>query len=273
MHQKATKTPDFVSDRTKPGETRWSESCGLPTILPGDLATRRSQTLTNHENAVNYAPQNAAVISFNPADADATRLALGNYGFKVEEFSSIEDCRRALRAGGSSDALLAILAGIDTESLARQFLANLKRSFPDLPVMVAATSATVAHAVESMKQGASDVVALPCTEEQLREKIRQLMDEASQNRLVNSERVEFRNRLAELTPAEVSVLDLLLDGFANKQISQELNIGLRTVELRRSKIMAKMHASSVAQLIKMVCIARGHVDPSDSNETKTASLK
>ncbi len=220
---------------------------------------------------MNYAPQNAAVVSFDPSDAGIARTVLGNYGFQVEEFSSIDDCRRSLRQGGSGDALLTIVAGIDKDDLLGNRLAEFKRAFPDLPVMITATGATVAHAVASMKQGASDVVSLPCTEDQLREKIRELMDEANRHRLANSERVEFRNRLADLTPAEVAVLDLLLDGYANKQISQELNIGLRTVELRRSKIMAKMHASSVAQLIKMVCIARGKVDPTDSSEANTAT--
>nr|WP_261361776.1 LuxR C-terminal-related transcriptional regulator [Aeoliella straminimaris] len=58
-----------------------------------------------------------------------------------------------------------------------------------------------------------------------------------------------------LTPAENEVVEAMLDGLANKQIAQRLSIGLRTVELRRSKIMRKMQAKSVAELVKFICLS------------------
>jgi FixJ family two-component response regulator len=228
-----------------------------PSVFPPDPL----QKLT-----VNYMPQNAAVLSLNAGDAAATRSALGNYGFQVAEFSSYHDCLRSLGTEGESHAMFAVVAGVDDESIAAQRLAELKRRFPGLPVLVTATGPSVAQAVSLMQQGASSVVALPCGEEELRAQISQLMHEASTLRQSESQRTELRRRMATLTPAELSVLDLLLDGYANKQISQELNIGLRTVELRRSKIMNKMQSNSVAQLIKMICIARGQVSPADQAE-------
>jgi FixJ family two-component response regulator len=61
--------------------------------------------------------------------------------------------------------------------------------------------------------------------------------------------------LGSLTRAEKQVLDAMLEGMANKQIAQLLQIGLRTVELRRSKIMRKMEAKSLAELVRLVCEA------------------
>jgi two-component system response regulator FixJ len=58
--------------------------------------------------------------------------------------------------------------------------------------------------------------------------------------------------LATLTVDERQVLDKVLDGVPNKRIARDLDIGLRTVELRRSNLMKKMEAESLAELIQMV---------------------
>jgi two-component system response regulator FixJ len=91
----------------------------------------------------------------------------------------------------------------------------------------------------------------------MRAAIQEGLDEAMR-RIPDLERkAQLRSRLAELKETERAVLDAMLDGKGNKEISQELEIGLRTVELRRSKIMAKMQATNVAQLIRLVCEASG----------------
>ena len=67
-----------------------------------------------------------------------------------------------------------------------------------------------------------------------------------------AERNMIRKRLESLTPREKEVLDLVVAGKANKVIAIELNLSPRTVEIHRARVMYKMRARSVPQLIKMV---------------------
>ena len=66
---------------------------------------------------------------------------------------------------------------------------------------------------------------------------------------------EIRQRLAGLVPGEVAVMDGLMAGKPNKKIAAELGIGLRTVELRRARLLKKMHAGSLAELVRMVTVS------------------
>jgi FixJ family two-component response regulator len=72
----------------------------------------------------------------------------------------------------------------------------------------------------------------------------------AENRRVLAKKGLVRRRLAKLTPAERKVLDRLLEGRANKDIAAELEVSVRTVEVRRAKIMEKMRAESLAELIR-----------------------
>jgi FixJ family two-component response regulator len=81
------------------------------------------------------------------------------------------------------------------------------------------------------------------------------LEESNGEAARNAMMAEMRARLEHLTPAENEVIEAMLDGLANKQIAQRLSIGLRTVELRRSKIMRKMQAKSVAELVKFICMS------------------
>src|SRR5690606_26515290 len=110
-------------------------------------------------------------------------------------------------------------------------------------------------AVDLMRQGASDVIALPAERETLRDRLRKTVEITEPQRRRMARVGELKTRLAEPTKAEQEVLQAILDGKSNKQIAQMLSIGLRTVELRRSKIMRKMKARSIAELIKLVCLA------------------
>lgn len=208
-----------------------------------------------------FATPTAALIAFADLDAEVLSLQLDGYGFRVQRYGSIAELQRA-RADQGADPLLVAVAGTNDMLVAGRQVSAFTSACPELPLLVASSTATVETAVQLMKQGASDVVALPGGQTLLVSKIRELVDEANRRRGLYAERVTCRSRLASLTPAEVQVLELLLTGMANKQISQQLGIGLRTVELRRSKIMRKMDAKTVAELIKLVCIARGVSDTS-----------
>jgi FixJ family two-component response regulator len=70
-------------------------------------------------------------------------------------------------------------------------------------------------------------------------------------RSVRAERAELDRRLAALTPRERDVLPLVVSGLLNKQVAAELGISEATVEIHRSKVMQKMHAASLADLVRI----------------------
>jgi two-component system response regulator FixJ len=128
-----------------------------------------------------------------------------------------------------------------------------------LPVIVLTESASVAGTVAAMQAGATAVLEHPANEQQLGETIRTALTDAIDSRQRLSRATLAKSRLAELNDGENAVLEGLLEGLANKEIAHKLEIGLRTVELRRSRITKKMHARSLAELVRLVCEARGTV--------------
>jgi len=125
-----------------------------------------------------------------------------------------------------------------------------------LPVIFVTGHGDVAMAVEAMKLGAVDFVQKPYREEDLLEKVRQAlkMDAEQQEALRYKERLQ--ERIASLTPRELEIMDMMIDGNANKVIAIELDISQRTVEIHRSRVMQKMGTHSLAQLVQMVLAAR-----------------
>lgn len=123
----------------------------------------------------------------------------------------------------------------------------------DLPVIIITGKADIPTAVHAMKTGAIDFVPKPFDGSQLITIVREAID----NRL--SLRQERRKgegnagpRDFRLTPREREVMRLLVDGKANKEIAQILDIGVRTVETYRSEIMRKFNLKSLADLVKLV---------------------
>lgn len=122
-------------------------------------------------------------------------------------------------------------------------------------ILAVLIEATIQQVMAAVNQGADGLIVLPSPVEVVTANLRELLDSAMQQQPMRREAVRCRHALSTLTTGEQDVLDGMLDGMPNKQIAQRLSIGLRTVELRRSKIMRKMGATNLAQLVKFVCTA------------------
>jgi FixJ family two-component response regulator len=106
-----------------------------------------------------------------------------------------------------------------------------------------------------MKAGALNFLEKPWRDQQLWEAIQEALkwDAAHRQELVL--RAKLRRRLQHLTPGEHGVLRLLIDGRLNKEIAEELGLSVRTIEVRRSKLMKKMKADSLAELVRATLTA------------------
>lgn len=132
-----------------------------------------------------------------------------------------------------------------------EFIRRLNERGLTVPVIVMTGHADIPLAVEAMKAGAIDFLEKPFREDRFLEVVRFALvcDEKSVRR--SQELLRTQARLQSLSQRERQVLDCLVAGKANKVIAHELNISIRTVEIHRSNVMAKMEARSLSELIRM----------------------
>jgi FixJ family two-component response regulator len=120
-----------------------------------------------------------------------------------------------------------------------------------LPIIFITGHGDVPMAVEAMQKGAVDFIQKPFRDQELLDRIREALA-TDQRRRAKRERVEqVRARLAKLTKREREVFDLVVTGKPNKIIAFELDVSQRTIEIHRARVMEKMEAGSLADLVKM----------------------
>jgi two-component system, LuxR family, response regulator FixJ len=120
-----------------------------------------------------------------------------------------------------------------------------------LPVIFVTGHGDVPMAVQAMKEGAFEFIQKPFRDQDLLDRINHALQQDTDNRSTLARRAEVLKRLESLTPRERQVMDLVVDGAANKVIALDLTLSERTVEIHRAKVMEKMGARSVAHLVKL----------------------
>lgn len=137
-----------------------------------------------------------------------------------------------------------------------ELLRHLKKSDLSIPVIVMTGHADVPLAVEAMKQGAVDFIEKPFDDEYFVNAVQAALARDRTRFRQNRDGESFRSRLRALSKRETQVLERLIDGKANKIIAHELSLSPRTVEIYRAKVMTKMQAGSLPELVRMVMSAR-----------------
>ncbi|MGA2636678.1 response regulator FixJ [Methylocella sp.] len=144
------------------------------------------------------------------------------------------------------------MPGIDGLELQRQ----LNDRQIGLPVIVMTGHGDVPLAVEAMKAGAVDFLEKPFNDEVLLSAIRTAVDRHARDARRNDEAAAVAGKLACLSARERDVLDGLFAGRPNKTIAYDLKISVRTVEVHRAHLMAKMGASNLSELLRMAFLIR-----------------
>ena len=124
-----------------------------------------------------------------------------------------------------------------------------------LPVIFITGHGDIPMAVEAMKRGAVEFVQKPFREQDLLDCINRALQLDAGRRESTQEVDSIRSRLATLTPREQQVMEMIVDGKANKVIAFDLNLSQRTVEIHRAHVMEKMNVRTTANLIKQVLLA------------------
>jgi two-component system, LuxR family, response regulator FixJ len=172
-------------------------------------------------------------------------------GLKARGFTSAEEFLAhydpSLKGCVVADVRLLGMSGLE-------LLEQLNARDSSLPVIVITGYADVPMAVRAMQQGAVTFLEKPCQEQELWRAIQEALAREKTEQAHRKVRTEVEARLATLTDDELEVFRRLLAGHANKRIASDLDIGLRTVELRRSNIMKKMQATSLPDLVRMAIL-------------------
>jgi|APAra7269096870_1048528.scaffolds.fasta_scaffold06764_2 two-component system response regulator FixJ len=188
---------------------------------------------------------------------DSLSILLETHGFQVHCFSSGREFLAAVKSGAPG-CVLCDLQMPEIDGL--RLLAEMAAAGFRLPVVVMTGFGQVATAVQAMKSGALDFLEKPLSEEQLLSCLERAKASLDQLKVEAERRGEASGRLARLTPREREIFDRLALGMQNKMVAQELDISPRTVELHRARIMEKLGATSLSDLVRLSLAADGGHD-------------
>jgi FixJ family two-component response regulator len=174
-------------------------------------------------------------------------------GWQPETFASAQEFLNRPRLHIPSCLILDMhLPGLDGLELQKRIA--VERA--DMPIVFITGCGDIPRSVQAMKAGAVEFLTKPVSQETLLRAIRQAL-ERSRTALVREAEIEdLRSRYALLSPREREVMALVVLGRLNKQIGGELGITIITVKTHRGKVMRKMKADSVADLVRMAAKLR-----------------
>ena len=194
------------------------------------------------------ASQSVFVLDEDLVARDAIARLADARGWSSRFFSTAEEFLAAYDTSSSGCIIAELrLAGISGMAL----LAEIEKRDIPLPVIFLTAHADVPSAVKVMQNGAHTLLQKPCADGTLWQAIESALQQEREARSQWRARYQIRTRLATLAEGELAVMKELLAGNPNKRIATELGIGLRTVELRRARLLKKMQAGSLAELVRM----------------------
>ena len=194
----------------------------------------------------------AAPLVFIVDDDPAVRKGLARLlqaaGHAVEAFASAaEFLARAPHAGPCCLLLDVRMPGVSGLDL-QQTLATASRR---MSIVFLTGHIDVPMTVKAMKGGAVDLLTKPFDAKDLLKAVERCLAKDVRDRGDETAGAEIRERVKTLTPRETAVFALVVTGMLNKQIAAELGIGEKTVKVHRARVMEKMRAGSVAELVRL----------------------
>lgn len=192
--------------------------------------------------------QTVFIVDDNQAVARSLRWLFETVQLKVETFSSAQSFLDGYDSSKPGCLVLDVrmpgMSGLDLqERMAAQRI--------HLPIIFITGHGDVQMAVRAVKSGAFDFVEKPFNDQYLLERIHKAITFDAVLRSQDTQRTQLSALFASLTMREREVLDLVVDGKSNKAIANWFGLSAKTIEVHRAKMMEKMQAHSVADLVKM----------------------
>jgi FixJ family two-component response regulator len=185
-------------------------------------------------------------------DDSAVRKALGRLlraaGFRTTAFASAEEFLARLHPDAPACVVLDVrmpgMSGLDLQRI-------LAGGEFGLPVVFITGHGDIPMSVRAMKAGAVDFLVKPFDPQDLLVAVRQALVRHAQSRQAAAELTDVRRRAASLSPRERAVLERVVRGLLNKETGRELGVTEKTVKAHRARVMHKMRARSLADLVRL----------------------
>ena len=188
------------------------------------------------------------IVDDDPAIRIAMQALMESVHLQHEIFGSADEFLEQFNDDRAGCLILDIrmpgLGGLELQEL-------LVQRHSTLPIIFITGHGDVPMAVEAMQKGAVDFIQKPFRDQDLLDRIHHALKADRERRVEQRQHSEVAERVARLTNREHEVFDLVVTGKANKVIAYELGVSQRTVEIHRARVMEKMEARSLADLVKL----------------------
>jgi len=178
----------------------------------------------------------------------ALQLLMKSVGHDAKTFATGDEFLAACSPGISGCLILDIrmpgMSGLELQE-------KLHQQGVNIPIIFITGHGDIPMAVEAMKQGALEFLQKPFREQDLVDRVNEALEKDESASKFALQRTEIEPRIAKLTPRERQIMDMIVQGNANKVIAIDLGVSQRTVETHRTRIMRKTQAKSLAELVQM----------------------
>lgn len=197
------------------------------------------------------------IVDDEPDVRDAISLLVSSVDLNAESFASAREFLDAYDPARPGCLILDVrlpgMNGLEAQKVMRE------RGI-SLPIIFISGHGDIPMAVRAVREGALDFVEKPFRDDALLACVQRAVELDGENRQQEGARQEIEAQLETLTPREVEVLERLIDGKVNKIIARELDVSTRTVEIHRARVLHKMGADNVSQLVRMALSTERYKD-------------
>jgi len=194
-------------------------------------------------------PATVFIVDDDEAVRDSLRLLLKSIGLPVRTLASAQEFLPSYDVRQPGCLVLDIrMPGMSGLELQQQL--NVRGA--TIPVVFITGHGDIPMAVEAMQHGAFDFLQKPFRDQDLIDRVQRALERDATIRAQLKATDRIREHLASLTPREREVLDLVTAGKPNKVMAGDLGVSQRTIEIHRARVMEKMQARSLAQLVRML---------------------
>jgi len=188
------------------------------------------------------------VVDDDTSVRTALKRLIKSLGFKVETFDSAQAFLKHGPHDGPACLVLDVrmpgMSGIELQE-------QLTSAGLGMPIIFITGHGNIPMSVKAMKAGAVDFIEKPFEDQKLIDAINIAIKKSKKFRTKQAELKDIQRRVDSLTPREHEVFILVVSGMLNKQIAFDLGMSEKTVKVHRARVMGKMKAKSLADLVRM----------------------
>ena len=198
------------------------------------------------------------VVDDDPSIRSSLKFLMSSVGLQVEGFESAD----ALLKRNLPDAPSCLILDVRLRGLSGlDFQRQLAERNCHMPIIFITGHGDIPMSVRAMKAGAIEFLTKPFRDQDLLDAVRIALAKDRERCERKKEVSDLKERFNSLTPREQEVISMVVSGMLNKQIADQLGTAENTVKVHRSRAMEKMHAQSVAELVKMIDKLESSVEP------------